>query len=45
MKDLYLPEAHNDFVFAFVGEAAPLLYIAAALVSAVLLLKFFSRKK
>ena len=45
MKDLYLPEAHNDFTFALVGEADPLLLLAAALIFAVLLLKFFSRKK
>lgn len=39
MKDLYLPEANNDFVFTFVGNPWTLLLIPAVIALGVFLWK------
>ncbi len=45
MKEMYLPEAENDFLFTFLGNPFEVISLAAALIFAVLLFKFFLRKK
>ncbi len=39
MKDLYLPEANNDFVFAVVGNPWSLLLIPAVILLGIFLWK------
>jgi len=39
MKEVYLPEAQNDFVFAFIGNPWSLLLFAAVAVIGVFLWK------
>ena len=45
MKEVILPEAHNDFVFTFVGNKSELILIGAVLLTAAVLLWVFRRKK
>ena len=45
MKQMILPEAHNDFIFAFVGNKSELSLIGAGLLIAAALLWIFRRKK
>ncbi|MBQ9969900.1 MAG: LPXTG cell wall anchor domain-containing protein [Oscillospiraceae bacterium] len=45
MKQTILPEAHNDFIFAFVGNKSELILIGAVLLIAAALLWIFRRKK
>lgn len=45
MKQVILPEAHNDFIFAFVGNKRELILMGAALLIGAVLLWKFRRKK
>ena len=45
MKQMILPEAHNDFIFAFVGNNSVLILSGAVLVITAALLWIFRRKK
>ncbi len=45
MKQPILPEAQNDFIFAFVGDKSELILIAAVLLIGVAALWIFHRKK
>ena len=45
MKQMILPEAHNDFIFAFVGNKNELILIGAVLLIVAALLWIFRRKK
>ena len=45
MKQVFLPEAKNDFVFAFVGDKSEFIITGAVLLLAAALLWRFRRKK
>ena len=45
MKNIYLPEAQNDFTFAFLGSKAEIVLTSLAIIAGIAIIIFIAKRK